>query len=42
MTLQTWNVNTGDSVSSGYPNIENRVENTPRSQVFLKKFEEFR
>ena len=30
--------NTRDSVSSGYPNTENRVENTTRSGVFLTKF----
>ena len=29
--------NTRDSVSSGYPNIEKRVENTTRSGVFLTK-----
>ena len=33
--------NTGDSVSSGYPNPEKRVENTVRSGVFLTKFEVF-
>ena len=27
--------NTSDSVSSGYPNTEKRVENTTRSRVFL-------
>ena len=31
--------NTRDSVSSGYPNTEKRVENTTRSGVFLTKFE---
>ena len=31
--------NTSDSVSSGYPNTEKRVENTTRSGVFLTKFE---
>ena len=33
--------NTRDSVSSGYPNTENRVENTTSSGVFLTKFEVF-
>ena len=33
--------NTSDSVSSGYPNTEKRVENTTRSGVFLTKFEVF-
>ena len=33
--------NTSDSVSSGYPNTEKRVENTTRSVVFLMKFEVF-
>ena len=33
--------NTSDSVSSGYPNTEKRVENTTRSRVFLTKFEVF-
>ena len=33
--------NTIDSVSSGYPNTEKRVENTTRSGVFLTKFEVF-
>ena len=33
--------NTSDSVSSGYPNTEKRVENTARSGVFLTKFEVF-
>jgi len=33
--------NTRDSVSSGYPNTEKKVENTTRSGVFLKKFEMF-
>ena len=33
--------NTRDSVSSGYPNIEKRVENTTRSGVFLTKLEVF-
>ena len=33
--------NTRDSVSTGYPNIEKRVENTTRSGVFLTKFEVF-
>ena len=33
--------NTSDSVSSGYPNTEKRVENTRRSGVFLTKFEVF-
>ena len=33
--------NTRDSVSSGYPNTEKRVENTTRSGVFLTKFELF-
>jgi len=28
-----------DSVSSGYPNTEKRVENTTHSRVFLMKFE---
>ena len=33
--------NTRDSVSSGYPNTEKRVENTMRSGVFLTKFKVF-
>ena len=33
--------NTSDSVSSGYPNTEKRVENTTHSGVFLTKFEVF-
>ena len=33
--------NTRDSDSSGYPNIEKRLENTTRSGVFLTKFEVF-
>ena len=33
--------NTRDSVSSGYPNTEKRVENTTRSGVFLTKYEVF-
>ena len=33
--------NTSDSVSSGYPNTEKRVENTTRSGVFLTTFEVF-
>ena len=33
--------NTRDSVSSGYPNTEKRVEKTTRSGVFLTKFEVF-
>ena len=33
--------NTRNSVSSGYPNTEKRVENTTRSGVFLTKFEVF-
>ena len=33
--------NTRDSVSSGYPNTEKRVENTTRSGAFLTKFEVF-
>ena len=33
--------NTRDSVSSGYPNTEKRVENMMRSRVFLTKFEVF-
>ena len=33
--------NTSDSVSSGYPNTEKRVENTTRSGVFLTQFEVF-
>ena len=33
--------NTSDSVSSGYPNTEKRVENTTDSGVFLTKFEVF-
>ena len=32
---------TRDSVSSGYPNIERRVENTTRSGVFLTECEVF-
>ena len=34
--------NTMDSVSSGYPNTEKRVENTKRRGVFLTKFEVLR
>ena len=34
--------NTRDSVSSGYPNTQKRVENTGRREVFLTKFEVFR
>ena len=34
-------LNTRNSVSSGYPNTEKRVENTTRSEVFLTKFEVF-
>ena len=30
-----------DSVSSGYPNTEKRVENSTRSGVFLTEFEVF-
>ena len=33
--------NTRDSVSSGYPNTELRVENMTRSRVFFTKFEVF-
>ena len=33
--------NTSDSVSSGYPNIERRVEDTTHSGAFLTKFEVF-
>ena len=33
--------NTRDSVSSGYPNTEKRVENKTRSGVSLTKFEVF-
>ena len=33
--------NTRDSVLSGFPNTEKRVENTTRSGVFLTKFEVF-
>ena len=33
--------NTRDGVSSGYANIEKRVENTPRGGLFLTKFEVF-
>ena len=33
--------NTRDSVLSGYPNTEKRVDNTMRSRVFLTKFEVF-
>ena len=33
--------NTRDSVSSGYPNTENRVENAMCSGVFLTKFKVF-
>ena len=33
--------NTRDSVSSGYPNTEKRVENTTRSGVLLMKLEVF-
>ena len=32
---------TRNSVSSGYPNTEKRVENTTRSEVFFTKFEMF-
>ena len=32
---------TGETVSSGYPNSEKRVETTTRSGVFLTKFEVF-
>ena len=32
---------TRDSVSSGYPNTENRVENMTHSGVYLTKFEVF-
>ena len=43
--LKTFDVilisNTKDSVSSGYPNTEKRVENTTHSAVFLTKFEVF-
>ena len=34
--------NPSDSASSGYPNIEKRVENTTGSGVFLTKFEMFK
>ena len=34
-------LNTKDSVSSRYPNTEKRVENTTRSEVFLRIFEVF-
>ena len=40
-TLRSKISNTRDSVSSGYPNTEKRVENTTRSGVFLTKFEVF-
>ena len=33
--------NRRDSVSSGYPNIEKRVQNTTRSRVFLTKVKAF-
>ena len=33
--------NKSDSVSSGYPNTERRVENTTHSRVFLTKFKVF-
>ena len=33
--------NTKDSVSSGYPNTEKRVENTTCGEVFLRIFEVF-
>ena len=33
--------NTSDSVSSGYPNTEKRVEKRTRSGVFLTEFEVF-
>ena len=33
--------NTRDSVLSGYPNTEKRVENTTRSGIFLTKFKVF-
>ena len=38
-TLSCNTSNTSDSVSSGYPNTEKRVENTKRSGEFLTKFE---
>ena len=41
MTIISNISNTSDSVSSGYPNTEKRVENTTRSGVFLTKFEVF-
>ena len=34
-------LNTRDSVSSGYPNTEKRVENVTSSGAFLMKFEVF-
>ena len=33
--------NTSDSVQSGYPNTEKRIENTTRSGVFLTQFKMF-
>ena len=40
--ISTCNIsNTRDSVSSGYPNTEKRVENTTRSGVFSMEFEVF-
>ena len=40
MSLRSNISNTSDSVSSGYPNTEKRVENTTRSGVF--SFDEIR
>ena len=38
MSLRSNISSTRDSVSSGYPNTEKRVENMTRSRVFLTKF----
>ena len=35
-------LNTRDSVSSGYPNIEKRIENTTRSGLFVMNVEVLR
>ena len=41
--LRVWSniSNKSDSALSGSPNTEKRVKNTPRSEVFLTKFEVF-
>ena len=42
ISLSSCNIsNSRDSVSPGYPSTENRVENTTRSVIFLRKFEVF-